>query len=180
MHYKYTVYQTEGPNGTTVTHRQIEGTNIIQLGEIGGITYIYSDTALDLTLQPEQIVLELVTLTKDEIKNLKQQRALSNIKKFVRSDIREKKGLEDDFIDTKQVIQWLAYAVVDIYSVLSVTQKAALSHGDNIAACAQMLANPDALMRVDVETDPLAKISSVFVDEVEYADIVKTRYLDKM
>jgi len=43
-----------------------------------------------------------------------------------------------------------------------------------------MLANPDALLRVDVEPDPLAKISSVFVDEMEYADIVKTRYLDKL
>jgi len=180
MHYKYTVYQTEGPNGTTVTHRQPEGTNIIQLGDINGATYIYSDTALDLTLQPKQIVLELVTLTEEQLENLKQQRTLSNIKKFVRSDIRKKKGLEDDFVDTKQVIQWLAYAVVDIYSVLSATQKSKLSHGDNIAACAQMLANPDAFLRVDVETDPLSKISSIFVDEAEYADIVKTRYLDKM
>ena len=180
MHYKYIVYQTNGPNGTTINHRQPDEGNIIKLGEIGEYTFIHSDTELDLTIQPNEIQIQIVTLTEDQIVDLKQQRSLSNIKKFVRQDIRNKKGLEDDFVDTKQVIQWLAYAVVDIYSVLSVTQKSNLSHGDNIAACAQMLMNPESKLRVDVEPNQLAKISSVFADEMVFADIVKTRYLDKL
>jgi len=180
MHYKYIVYQTDGPNGTTINHRQIDEVNILNLGEIGEYTFIHSDTELDLTNQPNEIQMEIVSLTEDQIVNLKKQRSLSNIKKFVREDIRNKKGLEDDFVDTKQVIQWLAYAVADIYSVLTATQKSNLSHGNNIAACAQMLMNPDAKLRVDVEPNQLEKISSVFADEMEFADIVKTRYLDKL
>ena len=180
MHYKYTVYQTTGPNGTTVGHRQQDGVDVVQLGEIDGVTYIHSDVSLDLTLQPEQITLELITLNYAEITALKQQRALSNMKEFVRSDIRKQKSLEDDFVDTKQVIQWLAYAIVDIYGVLTDEQRLLMSYGDNIALFAQMLAQPDNLLRVDVEPDALAKISGVFADEVKFASMVKDRYLDKM
>ena len=180
MHYKYIVYQTDGPNGTTINHKQIDEVNILNLGSINEFTFIHSDTELDLTKQPTEIQIESVILTEDQLLDLKQQRSLSNIKKFVRQDIRNKKGLEDDFVDTKQVIQWLAYAVVDIYSVLSATQKSKLSHGDNIADCAQMLMNPESELRVDVEPNQLAKIRSVFADEMVFADIVKTRYLDKL
>jgi len=138
-----------GPNGTTVGHRQQDGVETVQLGEIDGVTYIYSDIDLDLTLQPAQITLELITLTDAEVAALKQQRALTNMKEFVRSDIRKQKSLEDDFVDIKQVIQWLSYAVMDIYGVPTDEQKAAMSYGDNIAIFVQMLAQPESMLRVD-------------------------------
>jgi hypothetical protein len=98
----------------------------------------------------------------------------------VRSDIRKQKSLEDGFTDTKQVIQWLAYALMDIYGVLTLEQKADMSYSDNISMFAQMLAQPDKLLRVDVEPNAISKISEVFQDEVEFASMVKDRYLDKM
>ncbi|OQY18131.1 MAG: hypothetical protein B6I36_07670 [Desulfobacteraceae bacterium 4572_35.1] len=77
MHYKYTVYQTTGPNGTTVVHRQQEGVDITRLGEIDGVTYLCANAEIDLAAQPKQITLEQATLTLDEILTLRDQPYLS-------------------------------------------------------------------------------------------------------
>lgn len=101
-------------------------------------------------------------------------------KKNARQKIRQSKDIEDDLTDTKIIMQWLAYAVIDIYSVLSEEQKADMAYGNNMAMFASMLQNPEAKLRVDVEPDQLLKIQKIFMDELNFANIAKTEYLDKV
>jgi len=61
MYYKYKIYQTPGPNGTTITHRQQDEVDVEILGEVNGYTYISSNNPLNLLEQPEQINIEQVT-----------------------------------------------------------------------------------------------------------------------
>lgn len=114
--------------------------------------------------------------TSADIDGCKQREEL---KMVARAKIREVKDIEDDLTDTKIILQWLAYAVIDIYSVLTDEQKTSMAYGDNIAIFAQMLKNPDAKLRVDVEPNQLEKIQKIFSDELNFAGIAKTEYLDK-
>ena len=64
MHYKYKKIVTEGPFGTTIGHRSSDENKIITLGDIGEYTYIYAET---LGEQPEELVFEETTLTKEDL-----------------------------------------------------------------------------------------------------------------
>lgn len=67
MHYKYKKIVTEGPYGTTIGHRSSVENKINTLGDIGEYTYIYAET---LGEQPEDLIFEETTLTKEELENL--------------------------------------------------------------------------------------------------------------
>ena len=64
MHYKYKKIVTEGAYGTTIGHRSSDENKITTLGNIGEYTYIYAET---LGEQPEELVFEETTLTKEEL-----------------------------------------------------------------------------------------------------------------
>ncbi len=64
--YKYKKIVTEGPYGTSIMHRNDEN-KIITLGDIGEYTYIYTE---DLGEQPEDLIFEEITLTKEELEFL--------------------------------------------------------------------------------------------------------------
>ena len=66
-HYKYKKIVTEGPFGTTIGHRSSDENKINTLGDIGEYTYIYAET---LGEQPEDLIFEEITLTKEELKFL--------------------------------------------------------------------------------------------------------------
>ena len=68
MHYKYKKIVTEGAYGTTIGHRSSDENKITTLGNIGEYTYIYAET---LGEQPEDLIFEETTLTKEEILNMK-------------------------------------------------------------------------------------------------------------
>ena len=67
-HYKYKKIVTEGPFGTTIGHRSSDENKINTLGDIGEYTYIYAET---LGEQPEELVFEEITLTKEELDYLR-------------------------------------------------------------------------------------------------------------
>lgn len=67
MHYKYKKIVTEGPYGTSISHRSSDENKIITLGDMGEYTYIYAET---LGEQPEDLIFEEITLTKEELKFL--------------------------------------------------------------------------------------------------------------
>jgi len=100
-------------------------------------------------------------------------------KATARAKIRAQKSLEDDLVDTKILLQFLIYGVVDIYSVLTPEQKLALAYDDNLSAFTAIMKDPNNLFRVDVETDQLARISKIVTDELTFANIAKTEYIDK-
>ena len=66
-HYKYKKIVTGGSFGTTIGHRSSDENKIITLGDIGEYTYIYAET---LGEQPEELVFEETTLTKEELEYL--------------------------------------------------------------------------------------------------------------
>ena len=66
-HYKYKKIVTGGSFGTTIGHRSSDENKIITLGDIGEYTYIYAET---LGEQPEELVFEETTLTKEELEFL--------------------------------------------------------------------------------------------------------------
>ena len=66
-HYKYKKIVTEGPFGTTIGHRSSDDNKIITLGDIGEYTYIYAEELVD---QPEDLVFEETTLSKEELEFL--------------------------------------------------------------------------------------------------------------
>ena len=63
-HYKYKKIVTGGSFGTTIGHRSSDENKIITLGDIGEYTYIYAET---LGEQPEELVFEETTLTKEDL-----------------------------------------------------------------------------------------------------------------
>ena len=63
-HYKYKKIVTGGSFGTTIGHRSSDENKINTLGDIGEYTYIYAET---LGEQPEELVFEEITLTKEEL-----------------------------------------------------------------------------------------------------------------
>ena len=65
--YKYKKIVTEGPYGTTIGHKSSDENKINTLGDIGEYTYIYAET---LGEQPEDLIFEETTLTKEELENL--------------------------------------------------------------------------------------------------------------
>ena len=66
-HYKYKKIVTGGSFGTTIGHKSSDEKKIITLGDIGEYTYIYAET---LGEQPEDLIFEEITLTKEELENL--------------------------------------------------------------------------------------------------------------
>lgn len=89
------------------------------------------------------------------------------------------KDIEDDLVDTKMVLQFALYAIVDIYNQLTDEQKSSLKYRDNLAMFAPMLQDPSNKLRVDVEPDQVAKIAKILTDEVKFAQIVDEEYLSK-
>ena len=65
--YKYKKIVTTGPYGTVISHRSSDASKINTLGDIGEHTYIYTET---LGEQPEELVFEETTLTKEELEFL--------------------------------------------------------------------------------------------------------------
>lgn len=65
--YKYKKIVTEGPFGTSIGHKSSDENTVITLGNKDGHTYIYAD---DLGEQPEELVFEEITLTKEELEFL--------------------------------------------------------------------------------------------------------------
>lgn len=65
--YKYKKIVTEGPFGTSIGHKSSDENIIITLGNKDEYTYIYAD---DLGEQPEELVFEEITLTKEELEFL--------------------------------------------------------------------------------------------------------------
>ena len=66
-HYKYKKIVTGGPFGTTIGHRSSDENKINTLGDIGEYTYIYAET---LGEQPEELIFEETTLSKEELEFL--------------------------------------------------------------------------------------------------------------
>ena len=62
--YKYKKIVTTGAYGTVIGHRSSDENKINTLGDIGEYTYIYAET---LGEQPEELVFEETTLTKEEL-----------------------------------------------------------------------------------------------------------------
>lgn len=110
------------------------------------------------------------------VKNNVQNKSLKNNSREI---IRNSKDLEDDFVDTKQIVQWLIYGLLDVYSVLTPEQKTSLKYSGNFTTFEQLLSNPSVKMRVDIETDKIGKFTQILQDEVQFANIVKTEYFDK-
>ena len=141
------------------------------LDENGEPTGETEDITQDVPVRPEpEHVIDLQSWKDEHFKPYK--------KTVVRKKIRDFKDLEDDVVDTKVILQWVAYALSDIYSVLTDEQKENLKYGQNIDMFTAMLQVPENKLRVDVEPDPLAKVQKIFADEIMFADIVKTEYLD--
>ena len=66
-HYKYKKIVTGGSFGTTIGHRSSDENRIHTLGDIGEYTYIYAET---LGEQPEELIFEEITLSKEELEIL--------------------------------------------------------------------------------------------------------------
>ena len=66
-HYKYKKIVTGGSFGTTIGHRSSDENKIITVGDMGEYTYIYTESLVN---QPEELVFEEITLTKEELEYL--------------------------------------------------------------------------------------------------------------
>ena len=104
----------------------------------------------------------------------------SDNKQTARTMIRQRKDIEDDLTDNKQVIQWLLYAVLDLYNALPQSQKDTLKYKNVMSNFYGLMMNDTTKLRVDVEPDPSAKLAKVLQDEIDFAEIVKTEYFDKV
>lgn len=98
-------------------------------------------------------------------------------KQEARSDIRSIKDYEDDLCDLKQVVQFMARGFAGLWSSLPDEIKVNNPYKDNFDLFTQAVAATN--MRVDLELDQVSKISDILQDEATFADIVKTKYLDK-
>lgn len=114
-----------------------------------------------------------------EYTTIKNQKYNEFLKNNTRGIIRHKKDIEDDFADAKQIMQWMLYGILDLYSVTTPEQKSLLKYDSKFNTFAQMLSDPDVKLRVDVEIDQMSKFTNILHDEVDFANIVKSEYLDK-
>ena len=96
-----------------------------------------------------------------------------------RTEIRNRKDIEDDLVDTKILLQFISYAIIDIYEALDDTTKSRLKFQTTLQAFTDILRDPANNFRVDVEPDTMGKIMKIVTDELEFAQIAKSKYLDK-
>ncbi len=175
MHYKYKKVITTGANGTTLVHKQTEENPIMTLGEIDEYIYIYT---LELGEQHEELEFAEVTLTDDELEALKSQRFIQQSKKGARAKIRHIKDLEDDLVDQKQLIQFMARGFAGLWLSLPDEIKDNNPYRDNFNQFSQVIV--DANLRLDLEENQGTKIAKIIADESRFADIVKEEYLSKL
>ena len=95
--FKYTPYETEGPNGTSVGLVCGEEQGCVQIAQIRGEVYVYVPDESRLPEQPVEISLTLVTLSEELKSELKENsRRCQLITEQVHEKIRASYSLEDE------------------------------------------------------------------------------------
>ena len=100
------------------------------------------------------------------------------LKDTARSSIRQLKDFEDDLTDLKKVVQFMARGFAGLWASLPQDVKDANPYKDNFDLFSQAVSTTE--LRLDLETDQVAKIAKILQDEAEFASIVKDTYLDKV
>lgn len=110
-----------------------------------------------------------------------QQKAKDRINKRykgnARAKIRELKDIEDDLIDQKQLIQFMARGFAGLWLSLPQEIKDANPFKENFDLFSEIILAQK--VRLDLEIDQVVKITSIINDEVNFADIVREEYFDK-
>ena len=175
MHYKYKEIKTEGAFGTVLTYR---AEDVLPLGSIGEFSYLYSLTEIDLDKQFSEIDMQLVTLTDDEIVELKKNKALKLYKDSARKKIRKIKSIDDDLVDTKQLVQFMARGFAGLWISLPQEIKDDNPYAANFDLFSDAIAK--CQVRLDLNPNQVEKIAAILTDEENFAGIVKAEYLDKL
>lgn len=175
MVYKYEKIVTEGANGTTISHQNIEENATNTLGQIGEYIYI---SALSLNGQNESLVFEETTLTDEEKTELLSQRYMKTSKLNARNKIRKIKDIEDDLTDQKMLIQFLARGLVAVFNSQETAIKDANVYKDGFEALNTTILTKD--VRLDLENDQIQRIIQIITDEEMFAQIVSEEYKGKL
>ena len=110
-----------------------------------------------------------------------QQKAKDRINKRykgnARTKIREIKDIEDDLVDQKQLIQFMARGFAGLWLSLPQEIKDANPFKANFDLLSEVILTQK--VRLDLEEDQVLRIGAIINDEVSFADIVKEEYFDK-
>ncbi len=87
MVYKYEKIVTTGVDGTTIRHQTSDDNEVIELGEIGGFTYISAQNGLGT--QNGSLNFIKVVLVDEDIQQLKQQRHLQQLERQAENEARQ-------------------------------------------------------------------------------------------
>lgn len=113
--------------------------------------------------------------TKEELKAIVDPIAF---KKTARQKIRNIKDIEDDLVDQKQLLQFMANGLAGLWFSLPQDIKDENPYKNNFEVFSQIVF--DSKLRLDLESDVIAKITQIINDESKFANIVKDEYLDKV
>jgi len=133
-------------------------------------------------IQPEEIKgkyyarYEVIQLNEGAQKNAKARYDLKN-KTEARNEIRKIKDLEDDLVDQKQLLQFMARGFSGLWESLPDDIKSDNPYKDNFDAFSDIVNNTK--FRLDLEEDAPEKIVKIITDEAKFADIVEEKYLSK-
>ena len=99
-------------------------------------------------------------------------------KQVARDTIRDIKDIEDDLVDQKQLVQFIARGFAGLWVSLPEETKEANPYKDNFNAFCTLISEGD--FRIDLEPDQASKIASIMKDESDFAQIVQDEYLSKV
>ena len=156
-------------------HRSSEDNPIFTLGQIGEYIYIQADSLVE---QHEMLTFEEIKLTDEEKAELHSQNHIKQAKATARGKIRGIKDLEDDLVDQKKIIQFMARGFAGLWASLPQDIKDANPYKDNFDLFSKVIVGTE--LRLDLETSQIDKISKIINDEVEFARIVKDEYISKL
>ena len=140
--------------------------DIVEVEVEGEVSYSYEQVRLQKDA-PDSDVVKLIAEETPKVQ-----------KNTARSKIRNIKDIEDDLVDQKQLIQFLSRGLASLWKTLPAEIKEANPYAENFELFSDEILSVD--VRLDLESDQIAKIMSILKDEEEFAKIVQDEYLGKI